>query len=112
MAHITLVKKITADGHACAKCADVTERIARDGVGARIQRTVIADERDPDSEGMRLARAHGVERAPFFIVERPGEAAVVYTVYLALLREVLQHAGDEAEEAAEIAAALPDMAAI
>jgi len=84
MTKITLVKKIKADGTACAKCAE------------------IADERDPASEGMRLAARYHVERAPFFIVERAGEPAQIYTVYLRLLREVLQREGDERAEVAEL----------
>lgn len=100
--HITLVKKIKADGSPCRKCGDVLERIGRDGVWSRIDRVVIADERDPSSEGMRLAERHGVERAPFFLVERPGEPVQVYTVYMRLLREVLQKRADERDEAAEL----------
>ncbi len=100
--HITLVKKIRADGSPCRKCGDVLERLARDGVWDRIDRVAIADERDPSSEGMRLAERHGVERAPFFLVERPGEPVQVYTVYMRLLREVLQHKADERDEVTEL----------
>lgn len=102
MTRITLVKKITADGRSCAKCVDIHERLERDGIAGRIDRVVIADERSPDSEGMRLAREYRVERAPFFLVERPGEPVQVYTVYLRLLRDVLHRATDERDEAAEI----------
>ncbi len=102
MTRITLVKKIKADGSACRKCGDVLERIGRDDVWERIDRVVVADERDPASEGMRLAARHQVERAPFFIVERPGEPARIYTVYMRLLREVLQREGDERAEVAEL----------
>lgn len=101
-AHITLVKKIQADGNPCRKCGDVLERIGRDGVWNRIDRVAIADERDPSSEGMRLAEHHGVERAPFFLVERPGEPVQVYTVYMRLLREVLQKKADERQEVADL----------
>ena len=66
---ITFVKKILADGTPCAKCADVEARLVDAGRMSRIDRVVIADERDPESEGMRLARRHGVATAPFFIVE-------------------------------------------
>lgn len=102
MATITLVKKIKADGSACRKCADVLGRIERDGVSERIDRVVVADERDPASEGMRLAARYHVERAPFFIVERPGEPVQIYTVYMRLLREVLQREADERAEVAEL----------
>lgn len=100
--HITLVKKIRADGNPCRKCDDVLERIGRDGVWDRIDRVTIADERDPSSEGMCLAERHGVERAPFFLVERPGEPVQVYTVYMRLLREVLQKKADERQEVADL----------
>lgn len=99
---ITMVKKIQVDGSPCSKCDDVLARIERDGVGHRIDRVVIADEREADSEGGRIAAHHGVERAPFFVVERPGEPAQVYTIYLRLLREVLQKETDERAEAAEL----------
>ena len=103
MTTITLVKKIKADGSPCRKCDDVLERLERDDVMDRIDHIVTADEREPDSEGMRIAEAYGVERAPFFVVERPGEAAQIYTVYMRLLREVLQAKTDERNEAAELA---------
>jgi hypothetical protein len=99
--HITMVKKIRADGSPCRKCADVERRLQADGYTDRVDRVVIADERDPDSEGMRLAREHNVEAAPFFIVE-DGGAVRVYTVYLRLVREVLKGETDAAEEAAEL----------
>lgn len=104
MTTITLVRKIKADGSPCRKCGDVAERLERDGMWGRIDRVVTADERDPASEGLRIAERFGVERAPFFIVERPGEAPRVYTVYMRLLREVLQGNPDERDEAAEIMA--------
>ena len=102
MTKITLVKKIKADGSPCRKCNDVLERIGRDGVWDRIDRVVIADERDPASEGLRIAGRYQVERAPFFVVERPGEPAQVYTVYMRLLREVLHGKSDERDEVAEL----------
>ena len=99
---ITLVKKIKADGSPCRKCNDVFERIERDGVSHRIDRVVIADERDPASEGLRIAEQYAVERAPFFVVERPHEPAQIYTVYMRLLRDVLQKTTDERDEVAEL----------
>jgi hypothetical protein len=102
MTRITLVKKINADGSPCRKCDDVSQRLERDGVADRIDAVVVADARDPHSEGMAVAAHYGVERAPFFIVERPGQAPQVYTVYMRLLRQVLEHKGDERQEAAEV----------
>jgi len=99
---ITMVKKIKADGSPCRKCADVERRLVDAGHLARIDRIVIADERDPQSEGMRLAAGHGVDLAPFFIVERDDGTTQVYTVYFRFLKEVLEGESDAAQEAAEI----------
>jgi predicted DsbA family dithiol-disulfide isomerase len=51
---------------------------------------------------MLLATEHGVDRAPFFIVEREGEAAQIYTVYFKFVKEVLDAKTSEEEEIAEI----------
>ena len=104
MTTITLVKKVRADGSLCDKCGDVVERLERDGLWGRIDHVMTADERDPQGEGWRLAERFGVERAPFFVVERAGEAPRIYTVYLRLLREVLRRETDERDEAAELVA--------
>ena len=96
---ITFVKKILASGDTCQKCRDVEARLSDGGHWSAIDRVVVADERDADSEGMRLAMRLGVERAPFFVVERDGETTV-YTVYLKFLKDVLQQATrTEANEA-------------
>jgi hypothetical protein len=102
MTRITLVKKIRADGSPCRKCDDVAERLEQDGLSDRIDEVVVADERDPESDGMAVAQRYGVERAPFFIVERAGQAPQIYTVYMRLRREVLEQKGDEREEVAEL----------
>lgn len=106
---ITMVEKITADGSPCRKCGEVRERLERDGVTDRIDRIIVADERNPDSEGLRIAERHGVERAPFFVVERAGEPEQIYTVYMRLLREVLEGEADERAEASELMAKTPDL---
>ncbi|MBI2993459.1 MAG: hypothetical protein HYY48_04690 [Gammaproteobacteria bacterium] len=99
---ITMVKKIKADGSPCRKCADVEERLKSSGLWNGIDEVVVADEREPDSEGMRLARQYGVDAAPFFIVEDgPGQVRI-YTVFMRLLREVLDKPVSESDEAAEI----------
>jgi hypothetical protein len=99
---ITMVKKIKADGSPCRKCADIENRLMDGGHMGRIDHVVVADERDPESAGMLLARRHGVDLAPFFIVERDDGTEQVYTIYFRLLREVLQGETDQAQEAAEI----------
>ncbi len=106
--HITFVKKILASGEPCAKCADVQQRLESSGQIDAIHRVVIADEREPHSEGMRLAEAHGVEVAPFFIVE-DGNRTTVYTVYLRFAREVLGGKSRRVEEAEEVLRANPDL---
>lgn len=107
---ITLVKKILVDGSPCKKCADVLEKLESSGQIARINRIVVADERDPDSEGMQLAKQYHVERAPFFIVERGDEQeAEIYTVYFKFVREVLEQQGDETAELQEIIKDNPDL---
>lgn len=50
--------------------------MASEGLIEHVNHIAIADERDADSEGMRLAAKHEVERAPFFLVEENGEITV------------------------------------
>ena len=57
---------------------------------------------DPESEGMQLAAQHNVDRAPFFIVERDGQDAEIYTVYFKFVKEVLNAKTSEDEELKEI----------
>lgn len=87
---ITLVKKILADGSPCKKCGDVLSKLESSGYMSRIDNIVVADERDPQSEGMVIAKQHGVDRAPFFVVERDGEAAEIYSIYFKLVKEVFE----------------------
>ena len=101
MRHVTFVKKIKADGSPCRKCVDVEQRLQAGNLMSRIGRVVIADERDPESEGMRLAAELGVDAAPFFIVITDG-AQTVYTSYVKVLNEVLSAPTSAEEEAKEI----------
>lgn len=105
---ITFVKKILATGEPCAKCADVEARLAAGGYESRIDETLVADERDPTSEGMRIAKRLKVERAPFFVVEKDG-VETVYTVFFKFLREVLEAPTSSRAEAAEILRDNPDL---
>jgi hypothetical protein len=97
MSHVTLVKKIKLDGEPCRKCADIENRLLRDGYADRITRTVIADERDPESEGLLLASRHSVERAPFFIVEHASGEIEVFDIYFKLVRDVFKRNTNRAE---------------
>ena len=54
-----------------------------------IDSTVIADERDPQSAGMKLAQQHQVEQAPFFVVEDEQGQTKIYTIYFQLVKEVI-----------------------
>lgn len=109
MRKITLVKKILANGALCRKCEDVMRRLDREGLLNAIDRVVIADERVPDSEGLRLADRHRVDRAPFFLVEDGSSQARVYTIYHQFVKEVLQGSTDERRELAEILDRNPDL---
>ena len=86
---ITFVKKILADGSPCKKCGEVLEKMETSDQLRFIDKIVIADEADPESEGMQLAKAHDVNRAPFFIVEKNEGEAEIYTVYFKLVKDVL-----------------------
>lgn len=106
---ITFVKKILATGEPCAKCADVQARLEKNDQLDRIDRIIIADERDPDSEGMQLAAKLSVSRAPFFVVEEDGKEPAVYTVYFKFAKEVLGNASSKRDEAKEILNDNPDL---
>jgi hypothetical protein len=102
---ITLVKKIKADGSPCRKCAEVVERLDKAQLLARIDRVVVADERNPDSEGMQLAGRYNVDRAPFFIVEDNNGGERIYTSFFRFLRgpgpAPAPGRGDHRDDAAE-----------
>ncbi len=100
--HITMVKKILVDGSPCKKCGEVEARLREGDYLQRIDRIAIADERDPDSEGMQLASRYQIARAPFFIVEEEGREPRVYTVFLRFMKEVLQAEINERAEATEM----------
>ena len=105
---ITFVKKILANGEPCPKCRDVESRLSAGDHWSAIDVTLIADERDPESPGMRLARELGVDRAPFFVVEND-EKTITYTVFFKFLREVLQASSTKTDEAKDILASNPDL---
>lgn len=107
--HITMVKKIKLDGSPCRKCAEVEQRLQESGLHNRIDQVLIADERDPQSAGMLLAKQHQVELAPFFIVEDDDGSTRIYTVYFRFVKEVLNSQTSAQEEAAEILDNNPDL---
>jgi len=97
---ITFVKKIKADGSPCRKCADVERRLLDNSQMKLIDEVVIADERDANSPGMKLAGEHGVEQAPFFLVSAEDGTTTVYTIYYQLVKEILQQREAGAEKVA------------
>lgn len=99
---ITLVKKILADGSPCPKCGDVLQKLESSGQIAQIDEILVADERDPQSPGVRLAEELNVNRAPFFVVDKDDGTQEVYTVYLKFVKEVLGGQNSAADEAREI----------
>lgn len=99
---LRMVKKILPDGSPCPKCLEVERRLRDEGLLGKIDEVLWADERDPESEGMRLARQHQITRAPFFIVEDEGRPARLYTSYLKFAREVLSQNTSEVGTAREL----------
>merc|ERR1719367_613949 len=88
---VAFVKKIYSDGSTCQKCDFVWKQIEKDGLVHKIDRTVVADERDPSSEGIVMATKHNVKRAPFFVVEddaKPEAGEKMYDVYFKLKKDV------------------------
>ena len=106
---ITFVKKIKVDGSPCRKCAEVQERLEKEGLIDKIDRIITADERDSSSEGLLLAQQYSVDRAPFFIVERDNTEPVIYTVYFKFVNEVLNQTVNEQEAAKDILDSNPDL---
>jgi len=105
---ITFVKKVRTDGSFCGKCVDVENRLIESGNMSLIDRVVIADESDPESEGMRLAATHSVSSAPFFIVEREQQTQI-YTVYFKFIRDIAKENVTQELEASELADQFPEL---
>jgi hypothetical protein len=106
---ISMIKKIREDGSSCRKCAEIEKRLEDAGLAGKIDRVIIADERDPGSEGMRIAAEYQVDRAPFFMVEEDGKTPRIYTVYMKFLREVLEVEASEQDAIKDIMDANPNL---
>ena len=88
MKAILMVKKRLENGEPCAKCVQAEEMLRARGVWDRVSEVVWADERDPSSVGMQIAREHDVKLAPFFVVtEEDGQKRIV-TSTLKLIKEL------------------------
>ena len=86
---ITMVKKILADGSPCRKCVQAEDMLRRRKLWDKIDEIVLADERDPTSEGFLRAKTYGVDTAPFFVV-KSNDKQTIYTSPLELIREELK----------------------
>jgi len=98
--NIVFVKKILANGEPCRKCEQVLARLHEDQLFDSLDQIIIANESNPDSEGMRLATEHEVNRAPFFIVEYDSGRKDVYDIYLKF-RKVIAASAEAVEEKTE-----------
>lgn len=88
--YITFVKKILNTGELCKKCREVSERLESEGLIDSINLIAIADERDSSSEGVRLAKQHNAERAPFFLVEINGDT-IMFDIYFKFKKFMSEH---------------------
>ena len=102
MPHITFVKKILLNGELCKKCQEVSERLQKEDLMKTINHIAIADERDADSEGMRLAKQYDVSRAPFFLVEDQGGKVEVFDVFFKFKKFINQLNGVESKQASSL----------
>jgi len=87
---ILMVKKILLDGSPCGKCAQAEEILKKRGYWEQIDSLIIADEADPDSEGMKLAAEKNVELAPFFIVRDEEGKERLYTRVFEFIKKELR----------------------
>lgn len=114
-----MVKKLLQNGEPCSKCVRAEDMLRGRGVWDQIDEVVWAKEGDPESAGAQLGRKYGVDVAPFFIVERPGEKAEVFESVLGLLQQLsgrarrasTASAAGEPQRAVEAAVANPKLGA-
>lgn len=85
---VTMVKKKLANGEPCQKCAQAEDMLRRRELWDEVDEVVWADETDPSSPGMVLARKYEVEVAPFFIVDRGGSREI-YPSAIKVAKDVL-----------------------
>ncbi len=94
---VTMVKKRLLNGAACKKCEQAETLLKNRGLWSLVSHVAWADEGNPDTEGQRLAQAHGVELAPFFIVKN-AKTTRVYTSALQFAKDFApQHSSSASE---------------
>lgn len=101
---VVMVKKRLASGEPCAKCLLAESWLRERGLWEQITRVVWADETDAESEGMRLARTHGVSLAPFFLVFEASDVGAAEPAKVDVLTSTL-HLARRLAELAPIASA-------
>jgi phosphoadenosine phosphosulfate reductase len=84
---LVMVKKRLASGEPCGKCVDAERMLKERGLWQRVDEVVWADELDPESPGMQLARKHQVQLAPFYVLH-DGTGERVLTSTLKLIQEL------------------------
>jgi phosphoadenosine phosphosulfate reductase len=111
--HVTMVKKLLADGKPCQKCIQAEELLKARGLWSSIDEVVWAIENDASSPGMQLAAQHRVDLAPFFIV-RDDQGERVHTSTLKLVKELapIELTGSATTPAADPTARLELVAAV
>lgn len=85
---IIMVKKRMSCGNACKKCDHAEELLRARGLWQDIDQVIWADVSDPNGEGMRLAKAHEVELAPFFIIENQGQPSELFTSTIRFIKRL------------------------
>lgn len=95
---VIMIKKKLANGEPCQKCAQAEEMLRRRELWDQIDEVIWADENDPNSPGMVLAREHQVEIAPFFLVEGAG-GPEVYPSAIKVAKDVLAPKKERAQGA-------------
>ena len=86
---ITMIKKQLENGQPCNKCIQAEQTLRNRGLWDKIDEVVWAVEGDEQSPGMRIAREHGVELAPFFVVQDDDGKTRTFTSTLGFIKEVL-----------------------
>ena len=99
MRKIIMVKKLLSSGEPCAKCAQAEEMLKARGVWDQIDEVVWAKESDPQSDGVLLGKKYGVDLAPFFIIQQPGQPDQVHQSTLRLLKELSAPPSNERPQA-------------
>jgi|SRR5690554_1907958 len=109
MPKIIFVKKVFPDGTSCRKCNEVLAKLEKTGNIDSISRTVIAQENEPNSEGMILARLHNMDNAPFFIIENDDQTTEVIEKYSDLAQRFFGIKKDDKDELLEFMNDHPDL---